>query len=109
MARRDNKILTKCGSCCYLDNYRGITLTPNVYELYCKVIEDNLMDHIEIQNILGEEQTYGKQPVYTSGLCSIQKSNKKKTFWIFGLSKAFDRVWTTGLFYLLWKNGKNGK
>ncbi len=111
------KPLLKCGSCYDLDNYRGITLTSNVYKLYCKVIEDNLMEHIESQNVLGEEQGAFRKDRRTEdnlftlqGLCSIQKSNKKKTYLAFlDLSKAFDRVWRSGLFYLLWENGIQGK
>ena len=44
------KPILKGGSCFDLDNYRGITLTSNVYKLYCKVIEDNLITYIENTN-----------------------------------------------------------
>ena len=44
------------------------------------------------------------------GICALRKSIKSKTFLAFlDLSKAFDRVWREGLFYLLWKNGIQGK
>ena len=40
----------------------------------------------------------------------LEKSKKDKIFLAFlDLSKAFDRVWREGLFYLLWKNGIQGK
>ena len=40
------------------------------------------------------------------GICALRKSKKGKIFFVFflDLSKAFDRVWRDGLFYLLWKN-----
>ena len=39
-------------------------------------------------------------------LCSIRKFKNCKTYLAFlDLSKALDRVWCDGLFYLLWKSG----
>ena len=29
-----------------LDNYRGITLTSNVYKIYAKILEDNVMNFL---------------------------------------------------------------
>jgi hypothetical protein len=47
-------------------------------------------------------------PIYY--LCALRKSKKCKIFLAFlDLSKAFDRVWRECLFYLLWKNGIQGK
>ena len=47
-------------------------------------------------------------PIYY--LCALRKSKKGKIFLAFlDLSKAFDRVWRECLFYLLWKNGIQGK
>ena len=44
------------------------------------------------------------------GYVHLEKSKKDKIFLAFlDLSKAFDRVWREGLFYLLWKNGIQGK
>ena len=43
-------------------------------------------------------------------LCSIRKFKNCKTYLAFlDLSKALDRVWCDGLFYLLWKSGIQGK
>ena len=75
------------------------------------------MDHTETENILGEEQGAFRKDRRTEdnlftlqGLSSIQKYNKKKTFLAYlDLSKAFNRFWRTGLFYLLRKNGIQGK
>jgi hypothetical protein len=35
-----------------LDNYRGITLTSNVYKLYVKIIEQSVMSYMEDNGIL---------------------------------------------------------
>ena len=37
-----------------------------------------------------------------------QKRVRYASFFFLDLSKAFDRVWRDGLFYLLWKNGIQG-
>jgi hypothetical protein len=39
-----------------IDNYRGITLSSNVYKVYSKVLEENIMAFPEDNNILGESQ-----------------------------------------------------
>ena len=111
------KPLHKSGSAMDLDNYRGITLTSNVYKVFSKILEECIMSHLEGKNILGEAQGAFRRDrrledhLFTlHGLCSLQKYAKKKTYIAFlDLSKAFDRVWRDGLFYLLWENGIQGK
>ena len=109
--------LHKGGSIIDLNNYRGITLTSNVYKVYCKIIESTVMNHIEENCLLGELQGAFRKDRRTEdhiftlqGLCSLRKSRKQKTFLAFlDLSKAFDKVWRDGLFYLLWQKGIQGK
>ena len=48
------KPLHKSGSVYDLDNYRGITLSSNVYKLFTKTLEISVLDHLESKNILGE-------------------------------------------------------
>ena len=111
------KPLHKGGSIHNLSNYRGITLTSNVYKVYCKIIESTVMDFIESNNLLGEAQgafrkdRRAEDHVFSlQGMCSLRKSNKEKTYLAFlDLSAAFDKVWRDGLFYLLWQNGIQGK
>ena len=50
------KPLHKSGSVYDLDNYRGITLSSNVYKLFTKTLEISVLDHLESKNILGENQ-----------------------------------------------------
>ena len=73
---------------------------------------------MEDNGILGEAQgTFRwdrrtEDNIFTlQGICALRKSKKAgKTLLAFlDLSKAFARVWREGLFYLLWKNGIQGK
>jgi len=100
-----------------IDIYQGITLISIVYKVYSNVLEENIMAYLEDNNILGESQRAFRRDkrieehLFTlNGICSLRKSSKLKTYIYFlNLSKAFDRVWREGLFYLLWKNGVRGK
>ena len=107
----------KSGSVYNIDNYRGITLTSNVYKVFAKVLESNIMTFLENNNVLGENQGAFRRDrriedhLFTlNGVCASRKAAKLKTYVAFlDLSKAFDRVWRDGLFYSLWKNGIQGK
>jgi hypothetical protein len=48
--------LHKSGSLYDIDNYRGITLFSNVYNIFSKTIESTAVNHLESNNILGESQ-----------------------------------------------------
>ena len=48
--------LHKSGSLYDIDNYRGITLSSNVYKIISKTIESTAVNHLESNNILGESQ-----------------------------------------------------
>jgi inhibitor of KinA sporulation pathway (predicted exonuclease) len=55
------KSIHKSGSLFELDNYRGITLSSNVYKVFSKVIEEKIVSYLEDNNILGESQgAFGK-------------------------------------------------
>ena len=108
------KPIHKRGSMYDLNNYRGMTLTSNVYTVYAKIIEQSVMSCMEDNGILGEIQGAFRRiedNIFTlQGICALRKLKKDKTFLAFlDLYKAFDRVWREGLFYLLWKNGIQGK
>ena len=111
------KPIHKAGSKEVLDNYRGITITSNVYKVFASTLESRLMDHLEANNILGELQgAYRKgrrleDNVYIlKGLCALRKSRKTKTHMAFiDISKAFDTVDRQKLFELLWVKGIQGK
>ena len=111
------KPIHKSGTVTDLDNYRGITLTSNVYKIYVHIIENVVMDHLESNKVLGENQGAFRRGrrlednVFTlQGVCSLRKCRGQNTYLAFlDMSKAFDRVWRDGAFYLLWKYGIKGK
>ena len=70
-----------------LNNYRGITLTSNVYKIYASIMENTIMTFLEDKNVLGESQgafRKNKRPedhLFTlNGICSQRKSSKLKTY-----------------------------
>ena len=111
------KPIHKSGSLYDLDNYRGITLTSNVYKLFSKTLESIVVNYLESNNILGEYQGAFRKDrrledhIFTlHGICSLSKSSRKPLYVAFlDLSKAFDRVWRDGLFANLWNHGIQGK
>lgn len=111
------KPIHKSGSKSDLDNYRGVTLSSNVYKTFSKSLEAVITSHIEKHNVLGESQGAFRKDrrledhIFSlQGICSLQKSAKKSVYLAFlDLSKAFDRVWREGLFSVLWEHGIQGK
>ena len=111
------KPIHKAGSINNIDNYRGITLSSNVYKLYTKIIENVIMTYIEENSVLHENPGAFRKNrrlednIFTlNGFCSTRKLEGTYTYLAFlDMSKAFDRVWRDGLFYLLWKFGVKGK
>jgi hypothetical protein len=66
-----------------IDNYRGITLNSNVYKVYSKVLEENIMTFLEDNNILGESQGALRRDrriedhLFTlNGICSLRNASK---------------------------------
>jgi hypothetical protein len=80
-------------------------------------MENIIMTFLEDKSVLGESHgafRKNRRPedhLFTlNGICSQRMSFKLKTYIAFlDLSKTFDRIWRDGLFYLLWKNGVQGK
>ena len=73
-----------------LDNYRGITLTSNVYKVYAKIIEQSVMSYMEDNGILSEVQGVFRRDRRTEdniftlkGICALRKSKKGKKFLAF--------------------------
>jgi hypothetical protein len=78
------KPIHKSGSLFELDNYRGITLSSNVYKVFSKVIEEKIVSYLEDNNILGESQGAFRKNrrledhVFTlQGICSLQKRRER--------------------------------
>jgi hypothetical protein len=109
--------LHKSGSLYDIDNYRGITLSSNVYKIFSKTIDSTAVNHLESNNIHGESQGAFRKDrrienhiITLHGICSLAMSSKKPLYIAFlDLSKAFDRVWWDGLPAKLWESGIQGK
>jgi hypothetical protein len=60
----------------------------------------------EVQGAFRKDKRIEDHIFTLQGLCSVRKFKNRKTYLAFlDLSKAFDRVWRDGMFYLLWKSG----
>ena len=106
------------GTCC-LDpnNYRGISLLTNLNKVYEVLIWGRIKGWWEEHRVISALQGVGKKKlscVHTALL--LQESvayaleSKGKVFVTFlDVSKAYDTVWTDGLFFRLYEMGINGK
>ena len=109
--------LHKSGSLYDIDNYRGTTLSSNVYKIFSKTIESTAVNHLESNNILGELQGAFRKVrrledhIFTqNGICSLAKSSKKPLYIAFlDLSKAFNGDWREGLLAKVCESGIQGK
>lgn len=111
------KLIPKSNSGNELNNYRGITLTSNVYKVFAKLLEREIMKFLEENEILGEYQgAFRKdrrvedQIFNLMSLHAINSANKRKTYVAFlDISKCFDSIYRDGLFSELSSLGINGK
>jgi hypothetical protein len=97
-------------------SYRGITLTPAIYKLYCSVLNARLSGWVENENILEDEQNGFRKGrscqdhlSTVSMLIESRKLLKQSTFVSFiDFSKAYDRVGRNLLWHKLEGLGLNG-
>ena len=81
-------------------NYRGVSLAPACYKLYCRVLNFRLETWVDETNLLCDEQNGFRKsrstPDHLSTLTSIidmRKAKKKDTFVAFiDFSKAYDSI-----------------
>ncbi len=98
-------------------NYRGITLSPVMYKLYCGVLNNRLSDWAENCDMLEDEQNGFRRgrscQDHLSTLSSIiecRKAKKLSTFAVFiDFSKAYDRINRDLLFQKIEKLGVHGR
>ena len=95
----------KSGSTTDLDNYRGITLTSNVYKIYVQSVVMNHLEcykaHVENQGAFRRNRRLEDNVFTLQGLCSLRKQRGQCTYLTFlDISNAFDRVWRDGVFDL---------
>lgn len=98
-------------------NYRGITLLLAVRKLFCRVLNNRLMGHLDGEGKLHESQA-GFRPgrscedhIFTlSQIVQGRRRGNQKTFAFFlDVKKAYDSVWRPGLWKKLWDMGVRGR
>ena len=98
-------------------NYRGITLLSVVGKVFCKIINDRLVKHLEEGQALHEGQAGFRKKrscidnVYTlNEIVQGRLREGKKTYAFFlDVQKAYDTVWRNGLWVKLWDLGVRGR
>ena len=98
-------------------NYRGITLLSVVGKVFCKILNDRLVQYLDKSSKIHEGQAG-----FRAGRCCIDNiftlneliqgrlKEGKKTFSFFlDIQKAYDSVWRNGLWLKLWNMGVKGK
>ena len=81
-------------------NYRGISLAPACYKLYCGVLNSRLETFVDEKNLLSDEQNGFRKSRSTldhlstlTSLIETRKAMKKDTFVAFiDFSKAYDSI-----------------
>lgn len=107
----------KSGSMKEPENYRPITVLSCIGKLFTSVLNNRLNYYLESYEILEESQSGFRRDYSTldnifvlHSLIEILKRRRKKLYCAFiDFSKAYDKVWRTGLWQKLLKNGVNGK
>ena len=97
--------------------YRGITLSSVVGKVFCKILNNRLVQVLDKERILHEGQAGFRvnrsctDNVYTlNELVQGRLREDKQTYTFFlDIRKAYDTVWHAGLWYKLWDMGVKGK
>ena len=97
-------------------NYRGITLLSVVGKVFCKILNNRLVQCLD-KEALHEGQAGFRlnrgcmDNVYTlNEIVQGRLREEKKTFAFFlDIQKAYDTVWHDGLWYKLWDMGVKGR
>ena len=98
-------------------NYRGITLLSVVGKVFCKILNDRLVKHLDEGQALHEGQAGFRKKrscidnVYTlNEIVQGRLREGKKTYAFFlDVQKAYDTVWRNGLWVKLWDLGVRGR
>ena len=106
------------GTCCLdPDNYRGISLLTNFNKVYEVLIWNRIKDWWNSQKVISDLQGAGKKKqscvhtalVLQESIADALEKHDKVFVSFLDVSKAYDTVWTDGLFFQLNKMGINGK
>ena len=98
-------------------NYRGITLLSVVGKVFCKILNNRLVEHLDRERALHEGQAGFRKNkscidnVYTLNEVVQGRLREDKPTYAFFLDvqKAYDTVWRDGLWLKLWDMGVKGK
>ena len=98
-------------------NYRGFTLLSVVGKVFCKILNDRLVQYLDKSSKIHEGQAgfragrYCIDNIFTlNELIQGRLKEGKKTFSFFlDIQKAYDSVWRNGLWLKLWNMGVKGK
>ena len=97
-------------------NYRGITLLSVVGKVFCKILNNRLVEHLDRERALHEGQAGFRKnrsciDVYTLNEVVQGRLREDKPTYAFFLDvqKAYDTVWRDGLWLKLWDMGVKGK
>lgn len=110
-------IYKKKGSPLNPENFRPITILSCLGKIFTAILNERMSTFLERNNILKENQAGFRANYSTTDhiftlkfLIDVLKSQKKKLFCAFiDFSLAFDKIWRTGLWGKLIKNGIDGK
>ena len=98
-------------------NYRGITLLSVVGKVFCKILNNRLVERLDKGRLLHEGQAGFRlkrsciDNVYTLSELVQGRLREGKTAYAFFLDvqKAYDMVWRDGLWFKLWDMGVKGR
>ena len=98
-------------------NYRGIKLLSVVGKVFCKILNDRFIQHLDKSGKIQE-----RQGSFCAGRCCIDdiftlneliqgrlKEGKKRFAFFLDIQKAYDLVWRNGLWPKLWNMGGKGE
>ena len=88
-----------------LDNKRGISLTSYIAKLFEKILINGLNNTEAQTGAQPGKNTLTSLLALTSVIQQRMTQNQQTNFAFMNLEKTFDRVWSSAIFYLLWKRG----
>ena len=92
-------------------NYWGITLLSAVGKMFCKLVNNRLVQHFDKGGVLHENQaSFRLKRSYVHNIYTLNElvQDKWRAFFL-DVQKAYNTVWRNGLWLELWEHGVQGK